>query len=160
MLPINEAVPHARAKLTPLEFRRWKRGLGAEVARLARLLHDRRRFHKDLYLCHFYLHTDDTARAVPAGGWPGRVFLIDLHRLARHRWTWPVWLLKDLAQLLYSSAVPGLNSRDRLWFWHRYRAGRGWAWRVLRRAVLLKWRLYDRHSQRKRRRADRQGGQA
>jgi heptose I phosphotransferase len=162
MLPVNEAVPLARAQLGPAGFRRWKRGLAAEMARVARLLHDQRRYHKDLYLCHFYLHQDDTTTPAPAGGWAGRVFLIDLHRLERHPWTWPLWLVKDLAQLLYSSAIPGVDLRDRLWFWRCYRGPgapsqtRGW----LRRGVLLKWRLYQRHAQRRKRRAETGGQQA
>jgi heptose I phosphotransferase len=154
MLPVNEAIPFARASLSPEGFRRWKRGLAAEMARLARLLHDRRRYHKDLYLCHFYLHQDDTTAPAPPGGWEGRVSLIDLHRLGHHPWAWPIWLLKDLAQLLYSSAVPGVNLRDRLWFWRCYRGpgSSASAARWLRRGVLFKWRLYQRHAQRRQRR--------
>src|SRR5262249_35299749 len=66
MLPVNEAAPVAGATLPAEGFRRWKRGLAVEMARLAHLLHDRRRFHKDLYLCHFYLRQDDTTTASPA----------------------------------------------------------------------------------------------
>ena len=66
MVPLNEAVPLAAARLTPAEFRRWKCGLIAEMARLTRLLHDRCRFHKDLYLCHFYIDRADTAVAAPS----------------------------------------------------------------------------------------------
>src|SRR5207249_3955716 len=93
MLPLHEAVPLAAARLAPADFRRWKRGLIVEMARVTRLLHDRRRFHKDLYLCHFYVARRDTAPhpALPhprgegwEGGWRGRVFVIDLHRLGRH----------------------------------------------------------------------------
>src|SRR5947209_2562466 len=47
MLPLHEAVPAARAALTPLGFRRWKRSLAREMARQAAELHARRRFHKD-----------------------------------------------------------------------------------------------------------------
>src|SRR5262249_37986019 len=97
MLPLHQAVPAAAAHLGPDDFRQWKRGLIAEMASITRALHNRRRFHKDLYLCHFYIAEEDTQR-VPS--WPGRVWLIDLHRLSRHRWTWPWWQAKDLAQLL------------------------------------------------------------
>jgi heptose I phosphotransferase len=149
MLPLHEAVPLASRRLAPPAFRRWKRGLIEELARLTRLLHDRRRFHKDLYLCHFYIPEVDTA-GVPAS-WRGRVHLIDLHRLAHHPWTWRLWQVKDLAQLLYSSEVEGVDDRDRLWFWRAYlgpgpgRAFDGW----LRAAVLLKWRRYQRHNARR-----------
>jgi heptose I phosphotransferase len=150
MLPLHEAIPRASRLLPPAEFRRWKRGLIEELARLARLLHDRRCFHKDLYLCHFYIPEDDL-HGLPAA-WRGRVHLIDLHRLAHHPWTWRMWQVKDLAQLLYSSAVEGVDDRDRLWFWRCY-LGPGpvrWADRWARAAVLLKWRRYQRHNARRR----------
>ena len=72
-----------------------------ELARLARELHRRRVFHKDLYFCHFYIPESFT-RNLPAD-WTNRVVMIDLHRLARHRFTAAWWQVKDLAQLLYSS---------------------------------------------------------
>ena len=84
-------------------------------------------------------------------GWRGRVCLIDLHRLAHHPWTWRLWQLKDLAQLLYSSEVAGVGPRDRLLFWREYR-GPGPhrpAHRWLRRLVLLKWGRYRRHNARR-----------
>ena len=102
------------------------------------------------YLCHFFLARQDTAD-VPEG-WRGRVFLIDLHRLARHRWTWRLWQMKDLAQLLYSAAVPGLGVRDQLYFWQAYCGtgpGRG-AGRWLRRGVLIKCWRYRYHNARHR----------
>jgi heptose I phosphotransferase len=151
MLPLHEAVPLAAACLDPLAFRRWKNGLIAEMARLTRLLHDRRLFHKDLYLCHFYVARTDTA-CVPE--WRGRVFLIDLHRLAHHPWTWRLWQMKDLAQLLYSTDVLGIDARDRLRFWREYFGGNGGlAERWLRRAVLIKWRRYRKHNSRRKKAA-------
>jgi heptose I phosphotransferase len=149
MLPLHEAVPAAAARLSAADFRRWKATLIAELSRLARELHGRRTFHNDLYLCHFYVPEDDT-RAVPV--WRDRVHLIDLHRLAHHPWTWPVWLIKDLAQLLYSSEVEGVTPHDRLLFWRLY-LGAGchtWAGRWLRRAVVFKWRRYRRHNKKAR----------
>jgi heptose I phosphotransferase len=148
MVPLSEAIPLAAARLDPAAFRRWKRTLAAEMARLTRLLHDRRCFHKDLYLCHFYVARIDT-QAVPA--WRGRVYLIDLHRMGRHPWTWRLWQTKDLAQLLYSSAVAGVGARDQLRFWAEYRGtgprrGKG---RWLRRLVVLRWRRYQRHNARR-----------
>jgi heptose I phosphotransferase len=149
MLPLHEAIPLAAARLAAHDFLRWKRGLIAELARLARLLHDRRHFHKDLYLCHFFVHADDVAAAPES--WHGRVWLIDLHRLAHHPRTWPVWVVKDLAQLLYSSEVKGLTAGDRLRFWRLYRpAGAGGRlWRWLRAAILFKWRRYRRHNRKR-----------
>jgi heptose I phosphotransferase len=141
MLPLHEAIPAARRALAPTEFARWKRGLVGELVRLTQELHRRRWFHKDLYLCHFYVPAEDTARLPD---WRGRVHLIDLHRLGHHPLTWRVWQVKDLAQLLFSSEVEGVDARDRLRFWHRYLGGeRG---PFLRRWIVLKWQRYRRHN--------------
>jgi heptose I phosphotransferase len=153
MLALHQAVPLAATRLAAEQFREWKRGLAAEMARLSRLLHDRRHFHKDLYLCHFFIHRDDTGR-LPEGGrqaWRGRVVLIDLHRLTHHPWTWWWWLLKDLAQLLYSSEVPGVDARDQVAFWKHYRgpAARRTPSRWLRKLVVLRWRRYRSHNLRR-----------
>jgi len=147
MLPLEEAIPLASRQLPPDTFRLWKRTLVRELARLTHLLHDRRTFHKDLYLCHFYIARSDIAR-LPE--WRGRVFLIDLHRLTHHPWTWWWWQIKDLAQLLYSTDIEGIDDRDRLYFWRDYRGPGPWrsarAW--LRWGVLFKWRHYCRHNAR------------
>jgi hypothetical protein len=148
MLPLHEAIPLAARQLEPHLFGRWKRSLTAELARITRALHGRRYFHKDLYLCHFYVPRANTARPV---AWKGRVHLIDLHRLARHPWTWRFWQVKDLAQLLYSSDVEGVVPADRLRFWRGYLGGRGgFGSRWLRRAVLWKYRRYRRHNLKRR----------
>jgi heptose I phosphotransferase len=142
MLPLHEAIPAASGLLAPSAFRRWKTTLIAEMARLTRLLHDRRRFHKDLYLCHFYIARADTA-CLP--DWHGRLFLIDLHRLGHHPWTWRFWQVKDLAQLLFSSEVAGVDDRDRLCFWRAYRNGAPNG-RWLRQWVMGKAGRYRRHN--------------
>jgi heptose I phosphotransferase len=155
MLPLHEAVPAAAARLPPAAFARWKRGLVGEVARLTRELHGRRHFHKDLYLCHFYIPVPDTGRLPEA--WPGRVHLIDLHRLGHHPWAWRLWQAKDLGQLLYSSAVEGIGVRDRLRFWRAYLGVERHTWAAwgLRWVILFKWRLYRRHNRKRKRRAAR-----
>jgi heptose I phosphotransferase len=122
MLPLHEAVPLAKSRLDGVTFRRWKQGLLREMVSVTLGLHSRRRFHKDLYLCHFYVAEEDTARLPD---WRGRVRLIDLHRLGHHPWAAPWWRAKDLAQLLYSSDVPGVTPRDRLEFWRAYREAAG-----------------------------------
>jgi heptose I phosphotransferase len=151
MLPLHEAIPLAARRLDARSFQRWKGGLVAELARLARALHQRRRFHKDFYLCHFYIPEEDT-RPVPA--WRGRVHLIDLHRLGHHPWTWRFWRLKDLAQLLYSSEIVGINGRDRLRFWRHYLgpAIRRRRARSLRWGIRLQWWNYRRHNAKRHRR--------
>jgi heptose I phosphotransferase len=147
MLPLHEAILAAAATLAPAAFQHWKRGLAAELARLAAEMHRRYRFHKDLYLCHFYVAAADTTRLV---AWPGRVRLIDLHRLGHHPWAWPWWLAKDLGQLWYSSEVPGVNGRDRVSFWRAYckanPRARSSFW--LRALIGLKAWGYRRHSRR------------
>jgi heptose I phosphotransferase len=146
MLPLHEAVPLAGRRLELAAFSRWKRALAREMARLSRLLHDRGYYHKDLYLCHFYIHEDDTRR-VP-DDWRQRVVVIDLHRLARHCLTGPWWRIKDLGQLLYSSEVEGVTDRDRLAFWRAY-AGKRRSRSLLARLVRKKWRLYRRHNRKR-----------
>jgi heptose I phosphotransferase len=148
MLPLHEAIPAARSLLDSRTFRTWKRTLAQEMARLTRIFHNRRSYHKDLYLCHFYILAADI-QAIP--DWRNRVHIIDLHRLTRHAWTWPIWLVKDLAQLLYSSEIVGVDARDQLTFWRAYSgsARPSPVIRLLRRAILFKWRRYRRHNQRK-----------
>jgi len=145
MLPLHEAIPRAARMLEPDLFRQWKRSLVRELARLTRLLHDRRSFHKDLYLCHFYIAESDLGELPD---FCGRVFLIDLHRLTHHPWTWWWWQIKDLAQLLYSTDIEGIDDRDRLYFWRDYRGPGPWrsACSWLRWAVRFKWSRYRRHN--------------
>jgi heptose I phosphotransferase len=149
MLALHEAIPIAFARLAQAEFVRWKRGLVAELARLCRVMHRTRAFHRDLYLCHFFVREADLG-VVPTD-WCGRVVMIDFHRYDRFPFTWPIQQVKDLAQLLFSTVgVPGLTPRDRVRFWKRYRAGDwGNASRppaVLRRIVPWKAWQYGRHN--------------
>jgi hypothetical protein len=148
MLPLHEAVPAAASRLDADAFRTWKRTLGAEVARLTRALHARRYFHKDLYLCHFYIPRRWT-EAIPC--WQGQVHLIDFHRLGRHRFAYRFWQVKDLAQLLYSSDLPGVDARDRVRFWHAYMGSerRSWLSKLLRYGVLVKSQRYQHHNLKK-----------
>jgi hypothetical protein len=149
MLPLHEAVPRASHTLDARSFARWKRGLTAELARLARELHRRKYFHKDLYFCHFYIPEAFT-HTVPAN-WKDQAVMIDLHRLSRHRITAKWWQVKDLAQLMFSSEVEGVTARDRVRFWKLYR--KGWEGKPpgewLRPFVHWKWQLYRGHNQRK-----------
>ncbi len=151
MIPLHEAVPLAHKRMEPAKFHQWKRGLLLEMARIGRLLHDRRCFHKDFYFCHFYIREVDTYRA-PAS-WFNEVVLIDLHRLARHRIFWRIYQIKDLAQLLFSSEVDGVNASDRIAFWRAYRGlgagdgrGKGFYERIVSRIIRWKWQRYRRHN--------------
>jgi heptose I phosphotransferase len=147
MLPLHEAIPLAAQQLDSTAFRDWKKGLTRELARLARFLHDRHAFHKDFYLCHFFIARADTNK-VPV--WTNRVYMIDFHRLALHPFTHGFWRSKDLGQLLYSSDLPGIDARDRLRFWRAYLGDDRHTWRgsLLRQLVLLRGRLYRRHNAR------------
>ena len=77
--------------------------------------------------------------------------MIDLHRLAHHRWSRLFWRIKDLAQLAYSSEIEGVSAGDRLRFWRAYLGPgyRGRAARLLGWLVRLKWRRYRRHNKKK-----------
>jgi heptose I phosphotransferase len=157
MAPLHEAVPAAAARLAPPAFELWKRRLTADLARFVRELHRRRYFHKDLYLCHFFVPGwSGPVAGVSDSGYTSteRVHLIDLHRFHKHRWTWRFWQVKDLAQLLYSSEIPALSVRDRVRFWRTYvGAGqcRALPVRWLRWCVMAKWRRYRRHNLKHRR---------
>ncbi len=129
---LNESLPGLVATLDPGEFARLKRSWIREMAEIAARLHGAGAFHKDFYLCHFYL---DLSRLRAEGG---RFTLIDLHRLGIHRWFAARWRVKDLGQLLFSTyGVSGIGDRDRLRFWKHYRervglGRRGWHWRAVR----------------------------
>lgn len=112
-LPLHEAIPEMARRHAPDAFLSWKRRLIDDLAELTARLHQARTFHKDLYLCHYYIDLD-------RGNSP--LYLIDLHRLGSHGVTAPWWRWKDLAQLLYSSVdVEGITPVDRLRLWSRYR---------------------------------------
>jgi heptose I phosphotransferase len=113
---LNEALPALARALDPRAFAAFKRQMAREMAEITARLHRSFLFHKDLYLCHFFLDLSPAAQ-------PGRrLYLIDLHRLARHRVKSARWRLKDLGELLYSTfAVPEIGERDRLRFWMHYR---------------------------------------
>jgi heptose I phosphotransferase len=146
MAALHELIPAAMNSMAPAAFLAWKRGLVGEVARVVGELHDHRRYHKDLYLCHFFAPERFATSAPPR--WAGHVAMIDLHRLDHHPLSGWWWRLKDLAQLLYSSDVPGLTARDRLRFWRLY-AGpdrTGLSGRLTRRLVLVRWTNYRGHN--------------
>lgn len=151
MLPLHEAIPLAASQLDAKTFAKWKRSLIKEIARLARLLHQKKYFHKDLYLCHFYIARTDTL-TIP--DWHNRVYLIDLHRLAHHRVASWIWQSKDLAQLLYSSELDEITAKDRQRFWHYYFGEEESSTRKkwLKRLTLYRWRRYRRHNEKRKQR--------
>lgn len=130
---LHEALPRLAARLDPEAFAGLKRRVIAEMARIAATLHAARLFHKDLYLCHFFLdleRLEHDPRDV-------RIALIDLHRLTAAR-VWPPWLRwKDLGQLLFSTfGVAGIDDRDVLRFWRLYRRRNPLWWGSLQAAIV------------------------
>jgi tRNA A-37 threonylcarbamoyl transferase component Bud32 len=144
MLALHEAIPLAAKQLSAREFETWKRGLVKELARLTRELHRRKAYHQDLYLCHFYILESDTL--TPECHWPGRVVMIDFHRLAVRPWARKYHQIKDLAQLLFSTVgVTGLTDRDAMRFRRAYHDGKNSRW--LDRAIRAKAERYTQHNQ-------------
>jgi heptose I phosphotransferase len=141
---LNLALPELRRELDPRSYSEFKRRLVLAMAEITATLHRARVFHKDLYLCHFYL---DRAR-MPRDPTDIRLTLIDLHRLGEHRFWADRWRWKDLGQLLYSTeGVAGIEARDILRFWVHYRrrvGGRRARWQV--RMIQLKAASYLRHN--------------
>jgi heptose I phosphotransferase len=131
---LHEALPKLAERLDSPTFARLKRRLIPELARMTATLHQAGLFHKDLYLCHFFLDLERLER----GGRVPRVVLIDLHRLGRHPCWLDWWRCKDLGQLLFSTyGVAGIDDGDRRRFWRCYRRitrprGAGWQARLIR----------------------------
>lgn len=92
-----------------------KRALILEVARMTRRMHRAGVNHRDCYICHFLLHTDQ-----PVTPSNFKLSLIDLHR-AQIRASVPRrWRNKDLAGLYFSALNIGLTRRDKLRFLREY----------------------------------------
>jgi heptose I phosphotransferase len=116
-MALNELLPQLATSLDPTCFAALKRRVVKEMARITATLHRAHVFHRDLYLCHFFLDLDGSG---PGARLP-QLSLIDLHRLKEHRLFGDWWRTKDLAQLLYSTeGVDGVTDRDRARFWSWY----------------------------------------
>jgi heptose I phosphotransferase len=142
-LPLHEYVPGPLSRLPEPARHRRKRALIARLADAVRRLHRNFYYHRDLYLCHFYLRDDPTA---PDGL---DLVVIDFGRLLRSRLR--RWQVKDLAGLLYSSGVSGVSRTDRLRFFKSYLAVERLDRRSKRlaRQVLAKAERYRRHNARR-----------
>lgn len=91
-----------------------KRRLLAEVARIARTMHQNGMNHRDFYLCHFLLHQPlDLANI--------QLSLIDLHRVRIRQTTPERWVIKDLAGLYFSCKDTLVTQRDLYRFMVIYR---------------------------------------
>jgi len=80
-----------------------------EVADLARRMHDAGLHHQDFYLGHLLCRLDQPHEPV---------YVLDLGRARRLRRLGSRWIIKDLAQLHYSSGI--LTATDRLRFMTKY----------------------------------------
>lgn len=92
-----------------------KRALLERVADMTGRMHRAGVNHRDCYICHFLLHTDQPVQ-------PGnfRLSLIDLHRAQSREQTPIRWRNKDLAALYFSALDIGLTRRDKLRFLRAY----------------------------------------
>lgn len=84
----------------PRHLATWRRLVG-RVGELSGRMHRNGVNHRDYYLCHLRIDTDDAGLPVDRGGGP--VYVMDLHRAQLRRRTPDRWAVKDLAGLLYSA---------------------------------------------------------
>lgn len=96
-----------------------KRALIAQVADLARAMHQGGVNHRDFYLCHLRIDISMGRENLNAGNL--RLTVLDLHRAQIRRKTPARWLVKDLGGLYFSARNIGLTSRDVLRFMKAYR---------------------------------------
>jgi hypothetical protein len=139
-LPLHIYVPGPLARMPEPQRKARKAALTARLVDVARRLHGKHYFHRDFYLCHFFLRDDPSA---PDGF---DLVLIDFGRLLKSRLR--RWRVKDLAALCFSTFVDGVSRTDRLRFYLQYlgitkldaKAKR------LLRTVLAKADRYHRHN--------------
>lgn len=110
----------------------------ATLAEAARRLHAANLFHRDFYWCHFFVRETERGRFT--------ITLIDLQRVRRRRWTRWRWLVKDVAQFLFS-APDSVTTSDRLYWFRCYRGVERLSWWdgllffcVTVRAWLYRWK--------------------
>jgi hypothetical protein len=139
-LPLHIYVPGPLARMAEPARARRKQALIARLAEVARRLHGGRYYHRDFYLCHFFLRDDPTA---PDGF---DLVLIDFGRLLHSRLG--RWRVKDLAALLFSTDVNGVSPKDRLRFFKQYLgiAKLDGAAKGLIRRIVAKADRYRRHN--------------
>lgn len=112
--PLDAAWRRACAEGAPMTRGPGRFELVRGLARFVAAFHGTGCCHRDLYLCHVFITTDErrsTAR---------RFGLIDLARTHTPRWRRTRWLVKDLAQLDCSARQVGATRSDRWRFLMAY----------------------------------------
>ena len=119
---------------TPTENVERKREFICKLADFARRFHETDLRHRDFYLCHIFLTTDE------------EFYLIDLHRTFKPMLFDERFRIKDITQLYYSAPGDVISRADRLRFFKRYlgrerlsRADRAFIRKLKSRA----WRMAD-----------------
>ena len=99
---------------------RRPRELCDQLARFAARFHRAGFVHRDLYLSHVFIEPAGSS-STGGGAGAGEPFcLIDLQRVFRPRWRHRRWVVKDLAQLNYSTPASRVGQCERLRFLCRY----------------------------------------
>ena len=99
--------------------KRSLRNLIAAVASVARRFHERGYNHRDLYCCHFFIREQSSdCNAHDSNAFDVR--LIDLQRVEQRRWFRRRWVIKDLAQLAYSTPRERISSTAQMRFIKHY----------------------------------------
>lgn len=96
-------------EFTAEDFPEDRQTILAEIAELTRRMHAANIHHQDYYLTHMLLPTDDEDRGI---------HIIDLGRARKRHHLAPRWIVKDLAQFLYSGM--NLTPEERAFFLETY----------------------------------------
>ena len=89
-----------------------RREIIEQLARLVRVMHRHRLFHRDLYLCHVFLSWNADGQVV--------LQLIDLARMIEKPVRSWRWRIKDLGALDFSAPRPTVTRADRVRFLYHY----------------------------------------